>query len=374
MGQTSLQLVSGMLRQLRFRNSIGVTALDEALQIVLLWWLDFAALKGGSKSFNVEKHKAALPRSLFYLQARKGFSKDQKAQKLALQYWLEARTESLFTRQSGMLVDTVKGSKWMFVLSTPRALCVGQKRKGAFHDSSFLSGGAAVTTGRVVAHNGVLRLYGHIVVTISQLKTISRNSLASCRSTSRPNPCRDDETASIQIPDKLCLEPEMNKSMESNGEAPIINDQSKCLSCKWATGVGPRIGWVREYPSELRLRALEQVRLSAGPQPKPTVRVSPRLSPKATSVEWAFLLTGLCLEILSLAFDQASSPSKPQYALFGMILAIAAVLICIWELIYKVHLLDCSIRLLPSPAIFLICLGAKRLNENRNEIRDEHGD
>ncbi|KAH0972132.1 hypothetical protein GBA52_024288, partial [Prunus armeniaca] len=27
----------------------------------------------------------------------------------------------------------------------------------------------------------------------------------------------------------------------------------------------------------------------------------------ATWVEWAFLLTGLCLEILSLAFDQASS-------------------------------------------------------------------
>lgn len=83
----------------------------------------------------------------------------------------------------------------------------------------------------------------------------------------------DDEKASIQIPDKLCLEPKMNKSMESNGEAPI-NDLSKCLSCKWATGVGPRIGWVREYPSELRLQALEQVRLSARPQPKPTVRVS----------------------------------------------------------------------------------------------------
>lgn len=89
----------------------------------------------------------------------------------------------------------------------------------------------------------------------------------------------DDENASIQIPDKLCLEPEMNKSVESNGEAPI-NDLFKCLSCKWATGVGPRIGWVGEYPSELRLRALEQVRLSARPQPKPTVRVSPRLSPK----------------------------------------------------------------------------------------------
>ncbi|PQQ02434.1 hypothetical protein Pyn_20918 [Prunus yedoensis var. nudiflora] len=64
----------------------------------------------------------------------------------------------------------------------------------------------------------------------------------------------------------LCLEPEMNKSMESNGEA----------------GVGPRIGWVREYPSELRFRALKQVRLSAQPQPKPTIRVSPRLSPKSS--------------------------------------------------------------------------------------------
>lgn len=65
----------------------------------------------------------------------------------------------LVHRQSGMLVDTVKGSKWMFVLSAPRALCVGQKRKGAFHDSSFLSGGAAVTTGRLVAHNGVLEVH-----------------------------------------------------------------------------------------------------------------------------------------------------------------------------------------------------------------------
>lgn len=62
-------------------------------------------------------------------------------------------------RQSGMLVDTVKGSKWMFVLSTSRALHVGQKRKGAFHDSSFLSGGAAVTTGRLVAHNVVLNVH-----------------------------------------------------------------------------------------------------------------------------------------------------------------------------------------------------------------------
>lgn len=42
----------------------------------------------------------------------------------------------------------------------------------------------------------------------------------------------------------------------------------KQLSSKWCTGVGPRIGCVRDYPSELRLLALEQVNLSprhAGP-------------------------------------------------------------------------------------------------------------
>lgn len=36
----------------------------------------------------------------------------------------------------------------------------------------------------------------------------------------------------------------------------------KQLSCRWTTGAGPRIGCVRDYPSELQLRALEQVSLS----------------------------------------------------------------------------------------------------------------
>ncbi|XAR70057.1 hypothetical protein NMG60_11001877 [Bertholletia excelsa] len=34
------------------------------------------------------------------------------------------------------------------------------------------------------------------------------------------------------------------------------------LSCKWTTGAGPRIGCVRDYPSELQNRALEEVNLS----------------------------------------------------------------------------------------------------------------
>ncbi|KAK6149258.1 hypothetical protein DH2020_016783 [Rehmannia glutinosa] len=37
---------------------------------------------------------------------------------------------------------------------------------------------------------------------------------------------------------------------------------AKQLSCRWTTGAGPRIGCVRDYPSELQLRVLEEVSLS----------------------------------------------------------------------------------------------------------------
>ncbi|XP_062022562.1 uncharacterized protein LOC133738902 [Rosa rugosa] len=141
---------------------------------------------------------------------------------------------------------------------------------------------------------------------------------------------------------------------------------------------------------------------------------------RATPVEWIFLLTNLGLEILSAAFDQASSPSKPHYALFGVLFAIAAMFVCIWELIHKginekvvlkkfgklwwyyypdphestpfgtlpdiygliggISQCICSItqyvyfswhadspiKLSLLPAIFLLCLAGSRLNRNRN--------
>ncbi|CAL8086785.1 unnamed protein product [Prunus armeniaca] len=66
---------------------------------------------------------------------------------------------------------------------------------------------------------------------------------------------------------------------------------------------------------------------------------------KATSesAEWIFFATILGLQMLSAACDQASSPRKSHYALFGMLLAIAAVLISIWELTYRgqtIHVQD----------------------------------
>lgn len=69
-------------------------------------------------------------------------------------------------------------------------------------------------------------------------------------------------------------------------------DLAKRLSCKWTSGVGPRIGCVRDYPVQLQFQALEKVNLSPrpglgqskscipipSPRPSPKVRMSPRLA------------------------------------------------------------------------------------------------
>ncbi|GMI97485.1 hypothetical protein like AT3G13600 [Hibiscus trionum] len=61
----------------------------------------------------------------------------------------------------------------------------------------------------------------------------------------------------------------------------------KQLSCKWTTGAGPRIGCMRDYPSELQFRALEQVSLSPSSASNPRLYFSPKsgssLSPKVST-------------------------------------------------------------------------------------------
>lgn len=53
------------------------------------------------------------------------------------------------------------------------------------------------------------------------------------------------------------------------------------LSCKWTTGAGPRIGCVRDYPSELQFRVMEEVSLSprsAYSSPRRLLSPSPRVT------------------------------------------------------------------------------------------------
>lgn len=91
---------------------------------------------------------------------------------------------------------------------------------------------------------------------------------------------------------------ERNTSESKKPEDVIINKKaqtfsfSKHLSSKWTSGTGPRIGCVRDYPTELQFRALEQVNLSPrvvngdfnfsspipSPRPSPNIRLSPRIA------------------------------------------------------------------------------------------------
>ncbi|TKY60020.1 hypothetical protein E2542_SST17115 [Spatholobus suberectus] len=209
---------------------------DCAILVEQSWWklLDFAELKRSSISFfEIEKHETAVSR---WSRARtraakvgKGLSKDDKAQKLALQHWLEAidprhryghnlhfyyekwlqcqsrepffywldigegkevnlekcprsklqqqcikylgpmerlayevvvEDGKFFYKQSGELLHTAgedAHAKWIFVLSTSKALYVGKKTKGSFQHSSFLAGGATSSAGRLVVEHGVLK-------------------------------------------------------------------------------------------------------------------------------------------------------------------------------------------------------------------------
>ncbi|XP_062230268.1 IQ domain-containing protein IQM4-like [Phragmites australis] len=206
---------------------------DCAVVVEELWWkaLDFASLKHSSISFfNGDKPDTAASRwaraTTRAAKVGKGLSKNGKAQKLALQHWLEAidprhryghnlhtyydvwsRSEStepffywldigegkevnlekcprsklqsqcikylgpkerqeyevvvesgkLMYKRNGVLVHTLDDSKWIFVLSTTKALYVGQKKKGSFQHSSFLAGGAITSAGRLVVKEGILK-------------------------------------------------------------------------------------------------------------------------------------------------------------------------------------------------------------------------
>ncbi|XP_010925537.2 IQ domain-containing protein IQM1-like [Elaeis guineensis] len=367
---------------------------DCAVVIEELWWKakDFASLKHSSISFfNVQKPETAASR---WARARtraakvgKGLSKNHKAQKLALQHWLEAidprhryghnlrfyydvwfESESaqpffywldvgegkevnlekcprnklqqqcieylgpkereayevivkdgkLIYKQSGELVNTVEGCKWIFVLSTYRALYVGQKKKGLFQHSSFLAGGATTAAGRLVVTEGILKAIwpysGHYLPTEENFKefiSFLRENNVDLADVKRCSIQKDDDYPSLKksknevvmevarVPEvaectttyeagdisdseeeERRTEPSEAEFKGNNWQKPMRIELSKCLSCKWTTGAGPRIGCVREYPADLQSKALEQVNLSPRIIPSPVGNKGPIPSPR----------------------------------------------------------------------------------------------
>ncbi|KGN54063.1 IQ domain-containing protein IQM2 [Cucumis sativus] len=74
----------------------------------------------------------------------------------------------------------------------------------------------------------------------------------------KPN-LSDEDQGNTEV--KIIPEESVLRRLNSHSEAKSYQ-LGKQLSCRWTTGAGPRIGCVRDYPSELQLRALEQVSLS----------------------------------------------------------------------------------------------------------------
>ncbi|KAF3499621.1 hypothetical protein F2Q69_00043903 [Brassica cretica] len=205
----------------------------------------------------------------------------------------------LVNRQNKKLVETIEGTKWIFVLSTTRKLYIGQKEKGRFHHSSFLSGAAITAAGRIVSHGGVVEAVwsysGHYRPTEENFQEfigfLKENNVD--LTNVKLNPIDDDKCIFSNEGSTKPLKSEGRDETTVIPVEPPVEDsgEQKRFMCKWSTGNGPRIGCLRDYPMDLQIRALEQVNLSPrvvngkmglfgpipSPRPSPTIRVSPRL-------------------------------------------------------------------------------------------------
>ncbi|MFQ6662455.1 hypothetical protein Gotur_030292 [Gossypium turneri] len=281
------------------------------------YWLDV----GDGKEVNLEK----CPRKKLQQQCITYLGPKEREE-----YEVIIENGRLAYRQSGSPVDTTGESKWIFVLSTSRALYVGQKKKGKFQHSSFLAGGATTAAGRLVARDGVLQAIwpysGHYhpteenfmeFISFLEENNVNLTNVKRCAvdddnsygqaptpdKESKPKPESDkirkadenDKGDSVRGAKTSSDDDQKDVKIETNGaggkEEAAAFSMAKRLSCKWTTGVGPRIGCVRDYPSELQWKALEQVNLSPrvapgmvklgpipSPRPSPRIHLSPRIA------------------------------------------------------------------------------------------------
>ncbi|KAI3523788.1 hypothetical protein L1887_02191 [Cichorium endivia] len=240
-------------------------------------------------------------------------------------------------RLSGLLLDTNNGEKWIFVTSASNRLYAGEKKKGKFHHSSFLAGGATLAAGRLDVDKGTLKTIspysGHYRPTEETLNSFlsflkehgvdldkvdikkanedyeNYNDKKTTKTDLKPvnldtpeseTEKQESESESL-FPIDETVEKKNNtykRSLSGGLHSPkadvpkkailerINSKKTACsyqlgnqLSLKWSTGVGPRIGCIADYPIELRLQALEFTNLS--PTPRGNGRMvcsSPKLS------------------------------------------------------------------------------------------------
>lgn len=225
--------------------------------------------------------------------------------------------------------ETSEMTKWIFVMSTCKKLYAGEKKKGRFHHSSFLAGGATVAAGRLVVEHGTLKSIsaysGHYRPTDDRLDAflsflvengVDLNEVEIHRSNGDYSSYEENQSISVtkteasdsETPDcddslkakeeSVIQEPSLPSQPESRNEykrtlsgglqsprtevpkeAILQRINSKKLdtyelghqlSRTWSTGAGPRIGCVADYPLELRFQALEFTELSPRKLPPPS--------------------------------------------------------------------------------------------------------
>ncbi|KAG6427510.1 hypothetical protein SASPL_111756 [Salvia splendens] len=250
-------------------------------------------------------------------------------------YEYEVLDGKILHKLSGKPLDTSqgsKGSKWIFVMSTFKRLYIGEKRKGLFHHSSFLAGGATLAAGRLTAEHGVLKCIsaysGHYKPTddiLNSFLSFLEESGVNLNEVEIQKPTDDYESSEIgqpasdpvtsdvsaisdSIPSEVdgnmppetikASKPETYKRSLSGGlQSPRADVPSTALlqrinskkaiksyqlghqlSTKWSTGAGPRIGCIADYPMELRVQALELTNLSPRSLP-------PSWTPRRTAAE-----------------------------------------------------------------------------------------
>ncbi|KAJ6407598.1 hypothetical protein OIU84_010979 [Salix udensis] len=197
-------------------------------------------------------------------------------------------------KQTGDLLHTIQGAKWIFVMSTSKRLYAGEKRKGKFHHSSFLAGGATMAAGRLLAEHGILKSIspysGHYRPTEDSFKSflafLNDNGVnldeVKINKASEDSDTYDDGKCNVsgRMVDVLRnLEPPQLKTPNLEEGSISESPESKQTENK---GAGPRIGCVADYPVEVRVQALEFVHLSPRTPRTPTYwRTSGLASPAA---------------------------------------------------------------------------------------------
>ncbi|XP_076906144.1 uncharacterized protein LOC143562129, partial [Bidens hawaiensis] len=98
---------------------------------------------------------------------------------------------------------------------------------------------------------------------------LSRSSSRKLTTLDTKNHADDDATSAHDVSDDED-EPSLDKTVPKKSILKRIGSHKgtnsfqlgRQLSCKWSTGAGPRIGCLRDYPTEMQSHALEQANLS----------------------------------------------------------------------------------------------------------------